>query len=231
MSRFRRQDASGLRSSLGLSAAHRVILSPKILQPLYRIHLVVEAMALVSQKVPDAVLLITEYLRDPDYRAAIVQRISELNLGAKVIFCGTVSHEDMPMFYSMAELAVAVPSSDGLPQTLLEGMACGTPNILSKLPRYEEIVRHEESALFVDPTPSDIGAGIVRLLQDHELQKRIASNAFKIVAREANLEEQAQHVARRYEELVQTVRPRVFVPSRLWAACRSFVRFRKAMKP
>src|SRR5437667_4332953 len=66
--KFRRLEVSGLRRSLGLTLNRRVILSPKILRPLYRVHLVVEAMAIVRRAFPDAVLLVTEYSPDPDYR-------------------------------------------------------------------------------------------------------------------------------------------------------------------
>src|SRR5438045_6922001 len=68
---FRRVDASSLRQRLGIAAQRRVILSPKILRPLYRVDLVVEAMALVRGSCPDAVLLLTAYMHDYAYRGAI----------------------------------------------------------------------------------------------------------------------------------------------------------------
>ena len=126
----------------------------------------------------------------------------------------------MPAYYSLAEVAVAVPSSDGLPQTLLESMACRTPNILSRLPRYEEIVRHEESAYFVDATPEDIARGILRLFGDRGLRATIADNAEVIVRREGDLDEQAARVERRYRELAATVRPRIGILSAALALCR-----------
>jgi glycosyltransferase involved in cell wall biosynthesis len=215
-------DFSVLRASLGLGPAQRVILSPKILQRLYRVHLLVEAMPLIVRQIPEAVLLVTEYRADPDYRADIAKRVHELELGHHVIFCGSVRHEDMPLYYSLAELTVAVPSSDGLPQTLFEGMACETPSILSKLPRYEEIVRHEHSAYFVEATPAGIAAGVVNLLQNENLRAEIARNALEIVFREASLEEQRQRVVQRYRQLITTVPRRAFDPFRVWSAWRGF---------
>jgi glycosyltransferase involved in cell wall biosynthesis len=223
---FRRIDACDLRRVLGLSASQRVILSPRILGPLYRVHLVVEAMALVHDSCPDAVLLITEYMPDIDYRDAIKRRVEALRLADQVVFCGEIDHAEMPLYYSLAEICVAVPSSDGLPQTLLESMACGTPNILSRLPRYEEIVRHEESAYFVEPNPADIAAGILRLLSDAPLRRQISERAREIVQTEANLAEQAGRVERRYQELAATIRPAVFRPAALLAALRSYRRER-----
>ena len=207
VSKFARTDSSALRRSLGLRSGQRVILSPKILRPLYRIHLVIEAMDIVRREMPETVLVVSEYSPDPEYQAMLVARVAELGLAEHVTFCGRIDYADMPSYYSMADIAVAVPSSDGLPQTLLESMACRTPNILSRLPRYEEIVRHEESAYFVDATPEDIARGILRLLREPHLRAQIVANAETIVQREADLDEQAARVERRYRELAATVKP------------------------
>jgi glycosyltransferase involved in cell wall biosynthesis len=92
-------------------------------------------------------------------------------------------------------------------------MACRTPNILSHLPRYEEIVRHEESAYFVDATPEDIARGVLRLLREPALRAQIVDNAEAIVRREADLDEQAARVERRYRELAATIKPGISVAS------------------
>jgi glycosyltransferase involved in cell wall biosynthesis len=222
VSKFGRTDTSALRCSLGLEPRRRVILSPKILQPLYRIHLVIEAMDIVRREIPEAVLVVTEYSPDPDYKEALAARVAELDLADHVLFCGRVDHADMPAYYSLAEMAVAVPSSDGLPQTLLESMACGTPNILSRLPRYEEIVGHEDSAYFVDANPEDIARGILRLFGAPDLCSKIAANAETIVRREGDLDEQAGRVERRYRELAATIKPGIGVFSTAVALCRLY---------
>jgi glycosyltransferase involved in cell wall biosynthesis len=217
-----------LRARLGINPGQRIVLSPRILQPLYRIHLLVEAMPLIVRDIPDAVLLVTEHRPDPDYRAQIVRRVHELGLGKHVIFCGDIGHHEMPLLYSAAEISIGIPSSDGLPQSLLEAMACETPSILSRLPRYEEIVRHEHSAYFVDATPEAIAAGVIRLLRDPDLRARISRNALEIVAREGNLDDAASRVLQRYRQLISSVPAQVFSVSRCWCAWRSFRRFRAA---
>jgi glycosyltransferase involved in cell wall biosynthesis len=215
---FRRRDASALRLELGLRPGARVILSPKILQPFYRVHLVVEAMAIVRRHCPDALLVVSEYGADPAYREQLARLVAELDLGEHVLFAGVVAHEDMPDYYSLAELSIAVPPSDGLPQALLESLACGTPQILSRLSRYEEIVQHEESAYFVDASPEAIAAGIVRLLADTTLRSRIAARGRSVVEQQANIDEQAARVERRFGELAAATRPRTLRASALLSA-------------
>lgn len=225
---FRRRDTSSLRAALGLSPGARVILSPKILQSFYRIELLVEAMATVRRRCPDAVLLLTEYAADPAYRNVLEQRIAELDLAEHVRFAGDVTHADMPQYFSLAELSIAVPPSDGMPQALLESLACETPQILTRLPRYEELVRHEESAYFVDPTAESIAKGIVRLLDDDELRSRLARRGREVVEEQASFDVQAAHVENRLRELAATGRPRTFRLSALLSAVPAYLRFRRA---
>jgi glycosyltransferase involved in cell wall biosynthesis len=228
LDKFRRRDASALRLALGLRPEARVVLSAKILQPFYRVHLVVEAMAIVCESCPDAVLVITEYLADPEYREQILRRVAELGLGEHVVWTGVLTDDEMPALYSASTVSIAVPSSDGMPQALLESLACETPQILSRLPRYEELVHHEESTYFVEPTPESIAAGIVRLLSDDALRSRIAQEGRRIVEQQANLDEQAAHVERRLQELVAATRPQTFSLSALLSSAAAYATSRRA---
>jgi glycosyltransferase involved in cell wall biosynthesis len=205
---FRRVDAGGLRTALGLGREDRVILSPRILQRFYNVHLIVEAMPRVIAAIPKARLLITEYQADPAYRDEICRRVEALGLREHVRFVGSVPHDEMPQHYSLADVTVAVPPSDGLPQTLLEGMACGAPSILSRLPRYEEQVTHGESALFVDISPESIADGVIRMLEDADLRERIASAGREIVATHADLDRDADRMEAKYYELLSKPRRR-----------------------
>jgi glycosyltransferase involved in cell wall biosynthesis len=222
LDKFRRRDPSNLRHALGLHPGRRVVLSAKILQPFYRVHLVVDAMARVRESCPDAVLLVTEYLADSAYRDQIRRRVTELGLDEHVVFTGVLSDDEMPDLYSLATVSIAIPPSDGMPQALLESLACETPQILTRLPRYEELVRHEESAYFVDPDPQSIAAGIVRLLEDEGLRSRIAREGRRVVEQQANLDEQAGHVESRLLELAETTRPRTFSLSALLSSAAAY---------
>jgi glycosyltransferase involved in cell wall biosynthesis len=213
VSKVRRRDAASLRASLALTPQHCVILSPRILQPLYQVHLIVEAMPRLVSRHPNAVLLITEYAADAAYRAQIARRVEALGLEKNVRFCGAVPHPRMPEFYWLADIAVSVPRSDGMPQTLIEAMACETPNILNRLPPYRELVAHQESAYFVDAVPASIADGLNHLLENPQLRATIARNALAIVQREGDLGEQSRRVERRYRELASSVPPRTF---RFW---------------
>jgi glycosyltransferase involved in cell wall biosynthesis len=235
LEKFRPRDASALRSALAIEPQARVVLSPKALRPFYRVHLIVEAMAVVCRSFPDAVLVMSEYAEDPAYRDQIVRRSNELGVGDNVRFAGELPDDAMPTLYSLADVSVAIPPRDGMPLALLEAMACETPTILSRLPRYEEIVQHEESTYFVEPEPEALAAGIIRLLDDPQLRGRIVEQGRRIVAEQGDLDEQAAIVERRYRSLAATTRPRAFRASALlstvFAAGHAYLTFRRPRQP
>jgi L-malate glycosyltransferase len=235
LEKFHNHDASALRHALGIDPQARVVLSPKALRPFYRVHLIVEAMAGVHQFYPDAVLVMSEYAQDANYRDQIVARSNELGIGEHIRFAGQIEDDDMPTLYSLADVSVAIPPRDGMPLALLEAMACETPTILSRLPRYEEIVQHEESTYFVEPDPEALAAGIVRLLEDSQLRGRIVEQGRRIVEEEANLDQQAAMVETRYRAITANSRPRVFrlsaVLPTVFAAARAYLAFRRSRRP
>lgn len=234
LEKFRSRDASALRLGLGIDPQARVVLSPKALRPFYRVHLIVEAMAAVRDRFPDTVLVMSEYAADPAYRDEIVRRADELGIGDNIRLAGETADDDMPTLYSMADVSVSIPPRDGMPVALLEAMACETPTILSRLPRYEEIVQHEESAYFVEPVPEALAAGIIRLLDDSQLRETIVERGRRIVAEQADLDEQAAIVERRYRALAATTPRRVFrlsaVLAGVSAAAHAYPTFRKRQR-
>jgi len=201
--RFHRDPAgaAALRARLGLSPHDRVIVSPRALAPLYNIHLLVEAMPAVRSAVPETVLLLTEYSARSDYRESVRRRVADLGLADRVRFAGVVPAPDMPALYSLAEIAVSVPDSDGLPQSLFEAMACGTPVVLGRLPAYAEVVEDGETAALVDRAPAAIASTLVGLLRDEPGRARLAARALERVREVAFLPREVERVDRLYHDL------------------------------
>jgi glycosyltransferase involved in cell wall biosynthesis len=202
--RFRRDpDGAGrARLRLRLAPADRVILSPRILSPLYNIHLVVEAMGAVLNRVPEALLLVAEYNADAAYRASIQAQIASLGRGDRIRLVGHIEPGDMPSLYSLAEVVVSVPSSDGLPQTLFEAMACEVPVVLGRLPAYEEIVRDGETAILVDLSADGVARGLLRILEDAPLQDELTRRALARLHETALLPRELDRVEALYRGLL-----------------------------
>ncbi len=200
---FHRDDESAgrLQRRLGLGEGDRVILSPRILRPLYNIHRIVEAMPRVLATVPEAVLLVAEHNPDAAYRERVSETARILRLGDRVRFIDQLDHSEMPGLYSLAEAVVMIPSSDGLPQSLFEAAACGTPIVLSRLEAYGEVVADARHALLVEGEAGAVGDALVRLLRSRSLRASLAEAALGRVREMAMLPDEAQRVVALYSQL------------------------------
>ena len=188
-----------------------VVLSPRLLRPLYNIHLIVEAFAEVARTHPRAVLALAEYGADEAYRRDLEARIDTLGLRERVRFAGAAPHAEMRGLYSASTAVVMVPSSDGLPQSLFEALACGVPVLLGRLAGYSEIVEEERSALLADLDAASIAAGLSRLLGEPGLRASLAHEGRLAIGRKASLPDDVARVVRIFEELVRA-RPRKTPP-------------------
>lgn len=198
---FRPNDARRPKKKLGLPEAAPVIFSPRILRRFYRTDVIVRALPAVLADYPEAKLVITEYEADPLFKRELEALAQELGVAESIVFAGIVPHERMADYYNAADVAVGIPPSDGFPQTVLEAMACGTPNVVARLRRYEEILSDRESALFVDPTAEGVAAGIVEILGDRNLADRLRQGGLQIVREKAELNREAARVSQIYRRL------------------------------
>ena len=157
-------DTQDLRKQWGLRPSDRVIFSPRIAQPFYRLDVVVKALARVIATIKDAVLVISEQRADRNYVEQLRREAQEGGVADRVMFAGTIPYEDMPRWYNLADAVVMIPRSDGMPNTLLESMACGAVPVLSRLPQYAELIRHQQNGFIVDPEPEEVAGALVEAL-------------------------------------------------------------------
>lgn len=205
--RFARDPARGeaMRRKLDLPAGP-ILLSPRILRPLYNIHLIVDAMPGILAKSPDALLLISRHREDPEYASTLRNRVSELRIESHVRFIEPMGYDDMPGLLSMTSVVLSVPFSDGLPQTLFESLASETPIVLGRLAAYEEIVHDQREVLLADLDSPSIADAVSRLLVDPDLAARLRRAGLRRILEEASLPDEARRVEAMYRRVLSANR-------------------------
>jgi glycosyltransferase involved in cell wall biosynthesis len=130
-SRFRPGPAPvALRETLGIGSA-RVVLSPRILAPLYRHEVVIETLAQLPR---DVMVLSSDMRADPAERARLQAHAARLGVADRWRIIPAVADVQMAELYRLADVVVSVPESDTMPLTVMEAMASGCPAVVSDLP-------------------------------------------------------------------------------------------------
>lgn len=177
-------DVRSLRERWRIGEGMKVIFSPRLARPFYKLERIIETLPAVREKVPEAVLVVAEQSPDQAYVARLRRLAADLGVADFVRFAGAVPYPDMPLWYNLADAVVMVPQSDGLPNSLVEAMACGAVPVLSRLPQYAELVNHGENGFLVDPQQGDLAGALVGVLSDPGVMKaHIArANRAKVMA-------------------------------------------------
>jgi glycosyltransferase involved in cell wall biosynthesis len=113
---------------------------------------------------------------------SIRERMDRARRSLRVKEVGYVSTEELVELYRCATIFAYPSLSEGFGLPVLEAMACGAPVLTSNLSSLPEVAG--EAALLVDPEdPSDIAAGLERLLNDHALRSGMIEKGFDNVRR------------------------------------------------
>lgn len=130
-------------------------------------------------------------LGDGDLRSGLERR---WGAHKRVRFEGRV--EDVRQWLQAADVFVSPSRSEGLPNAVMEAMACGLPCVLSDIPPHQELLEREPAAgeLF-DPGDADMMADAVRRVLAHK-------DAASVAARKNAVEWfSAEVMARSYRKL------------------------------
>ena len=137
----RRVKVKKLRKKWGLAADAFVFFDPRSASPLYNKDIIIKAFAETSKKSKKKLTLLVAAVFATEEELRLLKKlIADLEIENKVTFLNKVDYKDMPELYSLSEVTVSVPSSDGMPQTIFEAWACGSFLIVGDLPQYDEFI-------------------------------------------------------------------------------------------
>jgi phosphatidylinositol alpha-1,6-mannosyltransferase len=183
--RFFRSEAMSMRQRLGLENC-RVILSVGRLVERKGFDRVIDAMATVVAKHPDARCLIAG--TGPLLRA-LEMLVQEWRLERNVRFLGAVSDDELRELYSLADVFV-LPNrqmsdgdTEGFGLVFLEANACGTPVVSGVAGGAIDAVQDGVNGLNVDGRDTtQIAEAILRLLEDRDLHDKLRAGALEAAA-------------------------------------------------
>ena len=119
-----------------------------------------------------------------------VNRIISGFSGYKVKILKWVPHKELPKFLNELKLLVLPSASEGLPNIVLEAMACGTPVLATPVGAIPDIIKDGETGfLLQSEDPKHVSEKIVVLLKESDLLEKVSKNAHRLVQEGFNEEE------------------------------------------
>jgi glycosyltransferase involved in cell wall biosynthesis len=118
-------------------------------------HDVLSAFEGVRERLPDATLF---YCGDGPLRSELESSAAETGLGDAIVFLDHVPYKAMPAVYRAADLLVLASRAEGLPRTVLEALACGTPVASTDLEQLVPIVEQAGATVPVGDVEALTGA-------------------------------------------------------------------------
>ena len=158
-----------------------------------------QALPIVLSNQPDLRVLIGG---DGHLKDSIAACLLEEGIAAQVDLPGWIYHDDLPEYLNHLRLLVLPSYSEGLPNIMLEAMACGTPVLATSVGGVPDVIIDGKTGFIMENnTPECIAANVIRALNHPDLEG-IAQRARALVEREFTFEKAVERWREVLEEMV-----------------------------
>ncbi|NEU55656.1 glycosyltransferase family 4 protein [Halorussus sp. MSC15.2] len=156
----------------------------------------IEAFKNVHEEYPNAELYLCG---DGPLRSKLEQQVDERRLDESITFLGHVSYDEMPNVYRSTDVLVLPSRAEGLPRTVLEAFASGTPVVASDLEQVAPVVKRAGATV---PVGDVLGFGreLRSLVSDRTKQEEYGRQGRHVVAKRFRWEDTVAETTREIKQ-------------------------------
>ena len=138
---------------------------------------------------------------DGALKEAIEASLQEGGVSARVDLPGWIAHDDLPGYLNQLRLLVLPSYTEGLPNIMLEAMACGTPVLATPVGAIPDVIVDGKTGFIMENnSPECIAENVVRALNSPDLE-RIAEAGRRFVEENFTFE----RVIERWKEVLEEI--------------------------
>jgi len=195
-----------LRRDLGLPEHGLLIIYAGYLQRDKGVFELVQAFAHAAKLRSNAFLILAGEGADSQH---LIRLAAETEAAERMQFLGHVNHDQMPALMQACDIAVMTSWREGMPNALIEAMACGLPAVATAVGGIPQAVQHGRSGLLVPPrdVPA-IAEALTRLASDAAQRERFGREARAIAVADFDARKNARRLAALLEQTVLTYQNR-----------------------
>ena len=153
-----------------------VVLYAGVMNPFQRLDLLLQAMAVLVQKLPTAKLFVVRTLPGEEFVADFCRQAEKLGLRGHIVITQPQPLRAVQELLSACDVAVAPRTQEpGFPIKVLNAMAASKACVMYASSSRD--LRHKQDAYLVAPdTAEALAEGLLEVLSDRELRERLARN-------------------------------------------------------
>lgn len=189
-----------VREKLGLKKDSICIGTVGSLRPVKNQMLLINACKTILPRFEQVEILI---VGEGSLRSQLMQKVHTLGFSKKIHFLGT--QNNIPEILNGLDIFVLPSLNEGMPNAVLEAMACGIPVIASAVGGVPEVINDNENGITIPPENEDqLTTKLITLIENQEKRRVFGTQARKTVQERFSL---VQMVSK-YETLYQSLADR-----------------------
>lgn len=199
------EESFKIRKMLGLNANDVILLYVGVIDTRKGIDILIPAFAAAANCDPRARLILVgprnRADRDGEFYNRMKGSCSDMGLRDRVIFHDYTSNP--AAFYRMADIFVLPSRQEGMPNAVIEAMACGLPIIGTRISGTEDLVADGVNGRLVQPGDiGQLGRAMQELIESRELRSQMGRKSLDIIRAEYNITTVARSYRDMYLELI-----------------------------
>jgi glycosyltransferase involved in cell wall biosynthesis len=154
--RFRPIEKSLARKALNIPEGTKVLLSVGGLVPRKGYHRIIDLLPDLIDCFDDIIYIVVGGATvEGDFSHQLHELVNEKRLHNHARFEGSRPPDQLPAYYSAADLIVLPTSNEGWANVFLESLACGTPVVTTDVGGNREVIANQELGIIVPPEDSE----------------------------------------------------------------------------
>ncbi len=146
----------------------------------------IESIPLILKGMPSLSFIIGG---DGKLRNYIEEYIEKTKVNKNVSFVGWIPHKELPKYLNQLKLLVLPSYTEGLPNIMLEAMACGTPVLVTGVGAITDIIEDNKTGFILKDNSSEyISQAIQNIFTCHNQLSKVSKNSRDLIERKFTYE-------------------------------------------
>lgn len=195
-----------VRKLMGVPLNSKIITYVGVLSYRKGIDLLIRAWLTVVQKCQNSKLLLIGPVESDNselneaFIQSLYKQINLSNLNDKILFLGYT--QEVVRYLQASDIFVLPSRYEGMPNSLLEAMACGLACIAMNIPGTSDVITHGHDGLLFNPEDADqLSEYLLKLIEDPDYTQRLGFQARNTILKKFSLDIAAEKYVQLYKTL------------------------------